>query len=56
MKGERAGMEKGRAEGRAEGEQAKALETARNLKAMNVLSIEQIAGATGLTPKEIESL
>ena len=52
MKGERAGMEKGR----AEGEQAKALETARNLKAMNVLSIEQIAGATGLTPKEIESL
>ena len=53
------GMEKGRAEGQAE-ERAKAkqdkLETARKLKAMNLLTIEQIADATGLAPEEIESL
>ena len=53
------GLEKGRAEGQAE-ERAKAkqdkLETARKLKAMNLLTIEQIADATGLAPEEIESL
>jgi predicted transposase/invertase (TIGR01784 family) len=41
---------KGRAEGRAK------LNTAHNLKAMGVLSDEQIAAATGLTIDEIKSL
>ena len=43
---------KGRAEGRAEGKR----DTARKLKAMDVLSDEQIAAATGLTIDEIKSL
>ena len=47
---------KGRAEGRAEGELKAKLNTARNLKAMGVLSDEQIAAATGLTIDEIKSL
>ena len=47
---------KGRAEGRAEGELKAKLNTARNLKAMGVLSVEQIAAATGLTIDEIKSL
>ena len=47
---------KGRAEGRAEGELKAKLNTARKLKAMDVLSDEQIAAATGLTIDEIKSL
>ena len=47
---------KGRAEGRAEGELKAKLNTARNLKAMGMLSDEQIAAATGLTIDEIKSL
>ena len=43
---------KGRAEGRAEEKR----DTARKLKAMDVLSDEQIAAATGLTIDEIKSL
>jgi predicted transposase/invertase (TIGR01784 family) len=43
---------KGRAEGRAEEKR----DTARKLKAMGVLSDEQIAAATGLTIDEIKSL
>ena len=53
------GLEKGLAEGRAEertiAKQEK-LETARKLKAMNLLTIDQIADATGLASEEIESL
>ena len=47
--------EKGRAEGRAEGERAKALESARNMKADN-MSAELIAKYTGLTVEAINSL
>ena len=53
------GRAEGLAEGRAE-ERAKArrekLDTARKLKAFHVMTIEQIADATGLTPEEIEAL
>ena len=55
---------KGRAEGRAEGlaegiEKGRAEEkisTARSLKAMGVLSAQQIADVTGLTVDEVEGL
>ena len=57
------GLEKGLAEGRAEGRaeertiaKQEKLETARKLKAMNLLTIDQIADATGLASEEIESL
>ena len=57
--GEAKGLAKGLAKGRAE-ERAKArqkeLETARKLKAMNLLTINQIADATGLTAEELEAL
>ena len=49
-------------EAKAEAEEAKAklkqkdIDTARKLKAMNVMTIEQIAEATGLTAEEIEDL
>jgi predicted transposase YdaD len=42
--------------GRAEGARSKALETARNFKALGILSAEQIARATGLTTEEIAAL
>lgn len=45
----------GRVEGRAEGEKAKAVEIARNLKSMN-LPMEAIKQATQLTDEEIEAL
>ncbi len=50
--------EKAVAEAKAETEEAKKkmLDTARKLKAMNVMTIEQIAEATGLTAEEIEAL
>ena len=47
------GIEKGMAEGIEKGIRQAKLETARNLKAIN-LPTEQIATATGLTPDEIE--
>ena len=50
-RGEARGIEKGK----AEGENAKAIEIARNLKSMN-LSIEQIRAATGLTADEIKTI
>ena len=56
LKGERRGMEKGLEKGRAEGRAEEKLDTARKLKAMGVLSDEQIAAATGLTIDEIKSL
>ena len=53
------GLQEGLAQGREE-EKAKAkqekLETAQKLKAMNLLTIEQIADATGLSAEEIEAL
>ena len=57
LKNERAegleeGLVKGRAEGRAEGQ----LLAAKNLKAMGILTLEQISAATGLTIEEIETL
>ena len=45
----------GRAEGRAEGEQAKAIDTARSMKAGG-MTVELIAKYTGLTPEEIDRL
>ena len=48
--------QKGRAEGRAEGIEQGKLDTARKLKSMNVMTVEQIAEATGLTPETINSL
>ena len=44
------------AEAKAEDAKQKLLKTARNLKAMNVMTTEQIAEATGLTAEEIEGL
>ena len=50
--------EKAIAEAKAEKEEAKAkmLDTARKLKSMNVMTIEQIAEATGLTTEQIKAL
>ena len=50
------GLAEGRKEGRAEGEQRKALETAKKLVAMQVLTEEQIKEATGLSLEEIHAL
>jgi predicted transposase/invertase (TIGR01784 family) len=46
----------GRAEGLAEGTRNKALEAARNLLAMNLLTIEQIAQASGLPVTEVQEI
>ena len=48
--------EEGLAEGRAEGSRNTALQNARNLLAMNLGTIEQIARATGLSVEEVKSL
>ncbi len=60
QKGLAEGMQKGKAEGIAEGMQKgdrnRQISTARSLKAMGVLSVSQIADATGLTADEIEAL
>jgi predicted transposase/invertase (TIGR01784 family) len=61
---ERIGMEKGiekgriegKMEGRIEGGLKKATKTAKNLLSFNVLTSEQIAQATGLTPEEVREL
>ena len=57
--GEAIGLKKGRKEGlekgRIEGEMKARLETAKNLKSMN-LSIEAIAAATGLTEDQVRQL
>lgn len=53
LKNERAeGLEEGLVKGRAEGQSL----AAKNLKAMGILTLEQIAAATGLTIEEIETL
>lgn len=53
---ERDAHKEGRAEGRAEGELAKALESAKKLINLNVLSLEQISQVTGLSLEEVEEL
>ena len=49
------GLDEGQTKGRAEGERKKALDVARNLKAMG-LSADDISKATGLSPDEVKSL
>ncbi|WP_270089098.1 Rpn family recombination-promoting nuclease/putative transposase [Sphingobacterium sp. SYP-B4668] len=49
------GKVEGRVEGRAEGERKKAIETALNLKKMDI-PVEKISKATGLTIEEVEKL
>ena len=46
----------GRKEGIAEGRQEKAVEAARNLLKMNVLTLEQISQAQGLPLEEVQKL
>ena len=50
------GEAKGREEGRAEGDRARQISTAKSLKEMGILSISQIAAATGLSEEEINKL
>ena len=50
------GFKNGETKGRAEGIEQGKLETARKLKAMNVMTIEQIAEATGLDIDTVNSL
>ena len=52
----REGLAEGRAAGLAEGEHKKALEAARNLLKMNILSIDQIAQAQGLPLEKVQEL
>jgi predicted transposase/invertase (TIGR01784 family) len=49
------GMQGARLEGRLEGERKRAVEIAKNLKAIN-LAVEQIHRATGLSAEEIAKL
>ena len=53
---EQKGLAEGLAKGRAEGIEQGKLDTARKLKAMNVMTIEQIAEATGLDIETVNSL
>ena len=55
-KGIEKGMAKGRAEGLAEGQRKANEDMARKLKVMGVLSVGQIAEATGLSADEVEKL
>ena len=50
------GLEQGREQGAIEGAHAKAVETARNLIAMGILSPEQTAKATGLSLAQVQQL
>jgi predicted transposase YdaD len=52
----REGRAEGREEGRAEGREERREEVARNLIAMNLLTDEQIAAASGLKEVEVKSL
>ena len=45
-----------KAEGRKEGIREKAIESARNLLAMNILTPDQISQATGLSLEEVLSI
>ncbi|MBF0227738.1 MAG: hypothetical protein HQK76_20000 [Desulfobacterales bacterium] len=50
------GEVKGKKEGRQEGAYIKAINTAKNLLSMVILTTEQIANATGLTVDEVEKI
>lgn len=50
------GLAEGREEGRAEGEIKRAMEAARNLLAMNILTHEQIAAAQRLSVEEVDRI
>ncbi|MCR5453385.1 MAG: hypothetical protein K6F33_00155, partial [Bacteroidales bacterium] len=50
------GRAEGLVEGRVEGEQSKANEIARTLKALGKMTIAEIAAATGLSEIEIEKI
>ena len=53
---EKAKAEKEKAKAEKEEAKAKMLDTARKLKSMNVMTIEQIAEATGLTTEQVKAL
>jgi len=55
-KGRIEGKLEGKIEGKIEGSLKKATKTAKNLLSFNVLTLEQIAQATGLTPEEVREL
>lgn len=50
------GLEKGLAQGLEEGAKQKAVEAARNFLNMNVVTVEQIASAVGLSVEEVRIL
>ncbi|MCQ2197033.1 MAG: hypothetical protein MJZ60_05895, partial [Bacteroidaceae bacterium] len=56
QKGKAEGIAEGMQKGIAEGDRNRQISTARSLKAMGVLTVSQIADATGLTADEIEAL
>ena len=56
QKGKAEGLAEGMQKGIAEGDRKRQISTARSLKAMGILSVSQIAQATGLTADEIEAL
>lgn len=56
QQGMKKGMEQGLEQGAIEGAHAKAVETARNLIAMGILSPEQTAKATGLSLAQVQQL
>ena len=51
-----AGLEKGLAQGLEEGSKKKAVEAARNFLKMNIITVEQIASAVGLSIEEVKAL
>jgi predicted transposase/invertase (TIGR01784 family) len=55
-KGRAEGLAEGEKKGRAEGDRARQISTAKSLKQMGILSISQIADATGLSEEEIHKL
>ena len=50
------GLEKGLAQGLEEGAKKKAVEAARNFLKMNIVTVEQIASAVGLSIEEVKAL
>ncbi len=50
------GIEQGMAKGMAKGRKEEKMDMARKLKSMGILSVGQIAEATGLSVEEIEKL
>ena len=50
------GLQKGKAAGLIEGANEKAIEAAKNLLKMNILTVEQIAQAEGLSVEDVQKL